>query len=80
MGNKTTEYRKHKKEEQFEWNRQTQFYLILNPYCKSCLKKGKVVPAEKVAHIKNPLGDYKLFWDRQNWQGVCLYHCNKKRS
>ena len=80
MKNKMSAYRKYEKEEQLEWGRQTQFYLILNPYCKVCLKRNKAMPAERVVHVKNPLGNYKLFWDRQNWQGVCLYHYNKKRS
>jgi len=72
-------FKRYKQNEPIEWYRQTQFYLILNPYCKICLKKHKIVPAEKVSPIVKPANNYNLFWDKANWQGLCLYHYNRKK-
>jgi len=60
------------------WRRASRLYLKKNPLCAECLKGGKVIPAEVVDHIVPHRGDYKLFWDESNWQGLCITHHNRK--
>ena len=57
-----------------KWNSHAGLYLNENPYCEKCLLEGNIVPAVKVIHIKEPEGDYCLFWDQKNWQSVCEEH------
>ena len=60
------------------WRRVSRLYLKKNPLCAQCLTEGRVVPAEVVDHIVPHRGDYKLFWDSSNWQGLCTLHHNRK--
>jgi len=42
-----------------------------NTTCKLCFVVGIVRPATIVDHIIPHRGDDKLFWDQDNWQGLC---------
>jgi len=46
-------------------------YLSKNPLCVTCAKRGITTFATVVDHIVPHKGDYKLFWDRSNWQSMC---------
>ncbi|MDD3777194.1 MAG: hypothetical protein PHN32_06270 [Actinomycetota bacterium] len=52
-------------------------FLNKNPYCERCIEKGRSSRADKVVHIKYPGGNFKLFWDQNNWQGLCRHHWSK---
>jgi len=46
-------------------------FLAANPLCVFCARVGRVEAATVVDHKIPHKGDYKLFWDRDNWQGLC---------
>ncbi len=61
-----------------KWQRESKAYLNKNPFCVEHLKRGLHVPATVVDHIIPHKGDKKLFWDRKNWQGLCVSCHNRK--
>lgn len=61
----------HKRGYTSEWRKVRQNFLTKHPFCQKCLKDGRHVPATVVDHIKPHKGNKKLFWDRNNWQGLC---------
>ena len=62
----------------YRWQKASRLYLKRNPLCAECQAEGRVTPAEAVDHIIPHRGDYDLFWDSSNWQGLCTYHHNRK--
>lgn len=42
--------------------------------------QGKKVAAVAVDHIVPHRGDSKLFWDRSNWQPLCIPHHNSTKQ
>lgn len=60
------------------WQTQSKIFLRKNPLCAECSRNGIVRVATVVDHIVPHKGDYKLFWDRTNWQSACkLCHDRK---
>ena len=57
-----------------KWKVARDDYLRLYPYCVQCGQVGKVVD-----HIIPHRGDLKLFWDRSNWQTLCI-ECNLMKT
>jgi 5-methylcytosine-specific restriction protein A len=53
-------------------------FLKRNPLCVHCYREGQLTPAYVVDHIKPHKGDYDLFWNEDNWQGLCTTHHNIK--
>lgn len=49
-------------------------FLKIHPVCRMC---GK--PAAVVDHITPHRGDDRLFWDRMNWQPLCV-SCHNQRK
>ena len=45
-----------------------------NYLCEDCLAQGIIRLANIVDHIIPHKGDYKLMWDRSNWQPLCKPH------
>jgi len=39
-----------------------------------CEEQGRTTPAVELDHIKKHGGDPELFWDVNNWQGLCFDH------
>ena len=62
-----------------KWQRARKVYLIKNPLCVECMKKGKYSSATVVDHIIPHKQDRKLFWDRENWQSLCK-RCHDKKT
>ena len=54
-----------------EWQKARKFFLNRHPWCVRFKKKGRLVPATVVDHIKPHRGDPDLFWDEKNWQTLC---------
>jgi 5-methylcytosine-specific restriction enzyme A len=48
------------------WRKARIHYLVNNPICVDCGQLATVVD-----HIIPHKGNYKLFWDRNNWQPMC---------
>jgi len=61
------------------WERARKPFLRRYPLCRHCEDRGVVRPATVVDHIKPHRGDYKLFWDQSNWQGLCV-ECHNRKS
>jgi len=53
------------------WQKARARFLRDNPLCVDCYKRDRLTPATVVDHIKPHKGDYGLFWDESNWQGMC---------
>ena len=61
------------------WQRESKAYLSRHPWCMECERKGKRTPATEVDHKKPHKGDARLFWDRDNWQGLC-HRCHSIKT
>lgn len=59
------------------WRRYRLVFLTDNPWCAKC--EG-LVPATVVDHIISHRGDYDLFWDEGNHEGLCTTHHNVKTA
>lgn len=57
-----------------KWATESKAYLVAHPTCVACGKPSQCVD-HKVAHK----GDMKLFWDRSNWQPMCIA-CNSRKN
>ncbi|MCB6219080.1 HNH endonuclease signature motif containing protein [Bacillus paralicheniformis] len=62
-----------------QWRKARQGYLSKHPFCVSCMKEGRRVPATVVDHITPHKGDKKLFWDSSNWQPLCA-PCHSRKT
>jgi 5-methylcytosine-specific restriction protein A len=63
------------------WDRESREYLRNNPLCIRCRGRGRVSPSQVVDHIVPHKGDMALFWDRTNWQPLCIpCHSGPKQS
>lgn len=54
-----------------KWRKESKLYLASHSYCAECERQGRHTLATEVDHIKPHKGNLKLFWDRNNWQGLC---------
>ena len=43
-----------------------------------CLVEGRLIPATVVDHVEPHRGDERLFWDQDQWQGLCKQHHDAK--
>lgn len=55
----------------YRWQQAREAYLRAHPLCCFCESKGKVRAATVVDHREPHRGDERLFWARDNWQGLC---------
>lgn len=62
-----------------KWSKASKGYLLINPWCTECLKLGRYEAATETDHIIPHKGDMKLFWDKNNWQGLC-HSCHSKKT
>lgn len=53
------------------WDKQAKNYLRRNPLCRICNRVKITKQAKQVDHIIPHKGDASLFWDQDNWQGLC---------
>lgn len=61
----------HKRGYDHRWQKARAIYLRAHPMCVFCQREGRVVEARIVDHIKPHGGNERLFWDENNWQGLC---------
>lgn len=54
-----------------KWTKARATYLLSHPTCARC-----PAPAVMVDHVIRHDGDQRLFWDKNNWQGLCAFHHN----
>lgn len=55
-----------------EWQAARLEFLAANPLCIHCQESGRVQASRVVDHIVPHCGDRRLFWDRDNWQALCI--------
>ena len=53
------------------WNRARKMFLARHPLCAEHEKRDLRVASILVDHIVPHRGDYRLFWDEDNWQALC---------
>ena len=53
------------------WKRARLGYLRKHPFCERCLGFNREVRATELDHIRPHGGDRGVFWDRDNWHGLC---------
>ncbi|MCB1511526.1 MAG: HNH endonuclease [Hyphomicrobiaceae bacterium] len=59
-----------------EWEKARLAYLSVYPSCWRC-----GAPATLVDHVTPHRGDKAIFWDRRNWQPLCVHcHSGAKQS
>jgi 5-methylcytosine-specific restriction protein A len=56
----------------YKWQQARAGYLEKHPLCIYCERAGRTASASVVDHIVPHRGDMTLFWDRGNWQGLCV--------
>ncbi|MCE6960579.1 HNH endonuclease [Cereibacter sphaeroides] len=58
------------------WEKARKEFLKEHPFCRRC-----GAPAAVVDHITPHKGNASLFWDRKNWQALCVnHHSSAKQS
>lgn len=62
-----------------KWRKARLSYLKKNPLCHDCTTIGRIVAANEVHHITAHRGNMKLFWDSNNWMGLCK-SCHSTRT
>ena len=60
------------------WRKARARHLARHPLCVQCEAIGRVEAATELDHIIPHRGDKTLFWDQQNWQGLCGKHHDEK--
>lgn len=63
----------------YRWQKASKAYLQHHPLCKDCQSRGLIVGATVVDHIIPHRGDWTIFWDSSNWQGLC-FRCHNSRK
>ncbi|WP_163854613.1 HNH endonuclease [Paenibacillus elgii] len=53
------------------WRKYRLQYLAEHPLCVECKKQNRLTAANVVDHIEPHKGDYFLFWNPKNHQGLC---------
>jgi 5-methylcytosine-specific restriction endonuclease McrA len=54
------------------WQRLRREHRKRNPLCAACVRKGLVVPAECVHHVRQHNGSERWFFDPANLESLCL--------
>ena len=60
------------------WKSLARIVLRDEPLCRECKKQGRIEASAVVDHIKPHRGDYTLFFERDNLQGLCTECHNVK--
>lgn len=64
----------------YKWQKAREVFLLERPLCVDCMAASIVRSAVVVDHIIPHNDDPVLFWDRENWQGLCTSHHSKKTA
>ena len=62
----------------YAWRKRSKNFLLLNPLCIHCKKRGIYTKAQHTDHIIPHRGDVVLYWDYSNLQALCsVCHAHK---
>ena len=62
------------------WRQARRVFLLTYPLCVRCESQGQLTAAQVVDHITPHNGDQTKFWDRANWQSLCVRCHNFKTA
>lgn len=62
------------------WEKARLGHLANHPLCVCCEASGAVVAADVVDHVEPHKGDWKKFWNRDEWQSLCAWCHNNVKS
>lgn len=62
-----------------KWEAARQSYLAKHGSCVNIGKSGCLGTATVVDHIRDHKGSFAVFWDRRNWQPMCV-HCHSVKT
>ena len=62
------------------WDKARRLYLRAHPLCVMCERAGRLTSATAVDHVVPHRGDKTLFWDQDNWQGLCTRHHSREKQ
>jgi len=62
------------------WRKARLRFLAEHPLCVMCERRGVISAAAIVDHIIPHKGDAALFWDENNWQGLCITDANSVKQ
>lgn len=62
------------------WRQARAQWLADHPLCDDCERQGRTTVATVVDHRVPHRGDRVLFWDRANWQSLCMRCHNSKTA
>ncbi|MFG0787934.1 HNH endonuclease signature motif containing protein [Delftia tsuruhatensis] len=60
----------------YKWQKAREQFLREHPLCVMCQAQDRVEAATVVDHRTPHQGNQSLFWDRKNWQPLCVAHHN----
>ncbi len=60
------------------WRDIRDFHESKFPWCVECQKAGHLVAWTQLDHIVPHRGDYEMFWNPRNRQGLCDIHHGRK--
>jgi len=63
----------------YKWQKSRVPFLKAHPLCVYCKTKGIITAARVVDHIVPHKGDMNRFWDKTNWQALCI-SCHNRKS
>lgn len=63
----------------YHWQQARREFLRKNPLCTEHLRRGRLVVASVVDHVRPHRGNYERFWDDSNWQSLCK-ECHDKKT
>ena len=63
-----------------KWRVKRAIFLKQNPLCVMCLKNNVFTPATEIDHIIPHRGEFRLLWNRENWQALCKHHHSSKTA
>ena len=64
----------HNKLQGRRYRRARLIFLTAHPFCTMCEAEGRTQAAVELDHIIPHRGNKTLFWDEDNWQGLCKFH------
>lgn len=64
----------------YRWRKARLVYLKAHPLCVMCEAEGRAEQAVIIDHIVPHKGNRELFWNKNNWQGLCKHHHDVKTA
>jgi len=70
----------HQRGYNYQWRQARRVFLMEHPLCVACERNGRLTAAQVVDHREPHQGDQERFWNRSNWQPLCVRCHNAKTA